>query len=481
MRSNVAHNDRDTAPRGGRRFRRDKNINAMGNPSALRISGNDATAVEAAPSARALPAEDHARGAEISGIALASLRQLQQLRTIAIVGQVIAIGIAHASGVRLPLAAMSAFVLALVVANVWMLRRLNRGTRATHAEVLGNLVFDIAIVTALLLLSGGTSNPFVMLYLLHVALVALLLPPRFALVGTMVVIAGWWLCLQYGMPLELVDGGAIPPLWIKAGRWAAFLLTAAMIAWFVSRASAALQAHQLLLAEAARKALNDEAMLRIGTIAAGAAHELSTPLTTMSVVVKEWQREGAAANYARDAKILTAQIAACKEALLHLRAAAGQARIEDHAAQPVETFFDDIAQRFRMMRPSVHLETRWECAAPVPTIAPDPGFAQAVLVLLNNAGDASPDYVLMSVDCNHTHLRIVVSDRGSGIPTETLGRLGRTFVTTKPPGKGTGLGLMLTASTVARLGGTVTWSNQPEGGARAEMRVPLSSLQRNPK
>ncbi len=390
-----------------------------------------------------------------------------------------AIAIAYLNGVSLPLAPMSGFVLALVVANVWMLRRLRLGTRATHAEVLGNLAFDIGIVTALLLLSGGTSNPFVMLYLLHVALVALLLPPRLALIGTLVVIAGWWLCLHYGLPLELEDGSAIPPLWIKAGRWVAFLISTAMIAWFVSRASAALQAHQLLLAEAARKALNDEAMLRIGTIAAGAAHELSTPLTTMSVVVKEWQREGANVDYARDARILAAQIAACKEALLHLRAAAGQARLEDDKVQSVDRVFEELAERFRTMRPGVHLETRSQCATPAPTIAADPGFAQAVLVLLNNAADASPEYVLMSLECNPTHLRLVVADRGSGIPPETLGRLGRTFFTTKPPGKGTGLGLMLTASTVARLGGTVTWSNQPEGGARAELRVPLSSLQRN--
>jgi len=86
--------------------------------------------------------------------------------------------------------------------------------------------------------------------------------------------------------------------------------------------------------------------------------------------------------------------------------------------------------------------------------------------------------VRMTGRWDDSELELMVCDRGTGIPTAKLTQLGRAFFTTKPPGKGTGLGLVLTMSTVERLGGSVNWSNQPEGGACARMRVPLSSLQR---
>ena len=101
---------------------------------------------------------------------------------------------------------------------------------------------------------------------------------------------------------------------------------------------------------------------------------------------------------------------------------------------------------------------------------------QAILILLNNAGDASPHHVHFGATWDGAVLRVSVQDRGPGFTETQLEKLGRMFFTTKAPGKGTGLGLVLATSAVSRLGGTVRWTNRPEGGALAEIEVPLLQL-----
>jgi two-component system sensor histidine kinase RegB len=114
---------------------------------------------------------------------------------------------------------------------------------------------------------------------------------------------------------------------------------------------------------------------------------------------------------------------------------------------------------------------------PGPEIFTDQSLQQAILILLNNAADASPDHVDVDGRWDADWLVVAVSDRGSGVAAGNLEKLGRTFFTTKQPGKGTGLGLVLAASTVARLGGTIGWSNRPGGGLSAEIRLPLRGLE----
>ena len=216
--------------------------------------------------------------------------------------------------------------------------------------------------------------------------------------------------------------------------------------------------------------------MRIGTLAAGAAHELGTPLTTMAVVVGEMRRAADTPERQRDAAILSEQIDACRHALSNLRAAAGHARADGGGREKLDAFVESIVARFQATRPDVPLEARWDGVAPAPEILADESLRQAILILLNNAADASPHHVDMEARWDRESLCVTVGDRGAGVPSGTLDKLGRTFFTTKPPGRGTGLGLVLTSSTVGRLGGTVRWSNRAGGGLVAEIRLPLHRL-----
>jgi two-component system sensor histidine kinase RegB len=407
---------------------------------------------------------------------LASLRQLMHLRSMAIAGQAAAIVVALALGVALPAGPMAICVGALVALNLFVSARLQRGTPATHREVAAYLAFDLAAFSALLLFAGGTENPFALVYLLHVVLIAMLLPWRLALPGTLLVIASFALAFLHADPLRLADGRPLPDTTMALALCASFTLTAAVIAWFIVRIVATLRAHERLLREAARRALNDEAVLRMGTLAAGAAHELGSPLTTMAVIVGEMRRDANTPARERDAGILTAQIDACRRSLANLRAAAGHVRADGGERERVDAFVASTLGRFRAMRPDVPLDVRSDGPAPAPEIFADPSLRQAILILLNNAADASPDRVDVEARWNGESLPLTVGDRGGGVPAGTLEKLGRAFFTTKPPGQGTGLGLVLTSSTVGRLGGTVRWANRPGGGLTAEIRVPLQGL-----
>jgi len=406
---------------------------------------------------------------------ISSLRQLMLLRGIALCGQVAAIVVAVAAGVALPIAAMT-FVLGILVGlEAWTRRRLARGTPTSHAEVFLHLVIDLLAFTLLLAQAGGHGNPFVVFYLLHVTLAALLLPPLLAIGGTVAVI-GCVTGIAGVAPMRLVSGAPLPADLVAAGGLVAYALAAAVLAWFVVRIVDAWREDSRLLAEAALRAQNDAAVTRIGALAAGAAHELATPLTTIAVIAGEQKRLAATPEARRDAELIAAQVDACKETLASMMAAADHARASGVGTMRVDAYLEGVIAAFRTVRPDVPVTTHWDGPRPGPAIVPDASLKQALLILVNNAADASPHHVDIDARWDAASLRFAVGDRGPGFPRERLATLGRSFFTTKPRGKGTGLGLVLTTSTIEHLGGAVEWTNRPEGGAVAAVRLPLSSL-----
>jgi two-component system, sensor histidine kinase RegB len=406
----------------------------------------------------------------------ASLRQLVILRTIALCGQALAIVVSSGQGVALPILPMAAVVVSLVALNGVTLLRLTHPAPVRHVEVARHILYDLAAFTVLLYLSGGSTNPFSLIYVLHVVVIALLLPPLLAGAATLLVVGSYSLVARFHLPLRLVDGDALSPAFLAFGHWLSMALSAAVIAWFVSRVVIALREHERLLREAAQKALNDEAILKLGALAAGAAHELTTPMSTMAVVAGEMARATSEPALRRDIGILTAQIEACRQTISNLLAAAHHSRAEGGGRERLDTFLHGIAARFKAMRPDIAFTSQWEGSRPVPQIFAEQALKQSILVLLNNAADASPHDVRMTGRWNDDALRVVIEDRGNGVAPDDLGKLGRVFFTTKCPGKGTGLGLVLAANAVKSLGGTLSFAPRPGSGTCASIELPLSVL-----
>jgi two-component system sensor histidine kinase RegB len=406
---------------------------------------------------------------------LASVGALTRLRAFAVIGQTAAIIAAVASSVALPLAPMVAVIVALLALTYRTWRRLARATPATHREIFTHVTIDFVAFSVLLGCSGGAANPFVLLFLVHVVMMALLLPPRQAMLGVALVFGTAALIALAASPLMRVDGTPLPASLLALGWSLSFAMTAGITAWLVMRVVASMHAYGRDLAEARRVAANDEAVLRIGALAAGAAHELGSPLGTMSVVVGEMKRNATTDAERRDSTILAAQIDACRQTLARLLASAGRAGTRGGGPVALDAFVETLLDRFRATRPGVTLGVRVQSTPPAPRIFADDSLGQALMNLLNNAADVSAN-VEVTYGWNDNELRMTVDDTGPGIPPAALAKLGREFFTTKPPGQGTGLGLLLTATVISRLGGTVRWSNRAEGGARADVRLPLAAF-----
>lgn len=404
------------------------------------------------------------------------LGRIVRLRWVAIAGQLTAIGFAYALDVRVPWMPVLLVVVVLAAINFGTWLRLARHDDAPTARIPLHLMLDLGAFIVLLGMTGGADNPFAFFFLLHVVVAALMLPALQATAATLVVTLAFLLVSVWGLPLTMADGEPVPaPLRVWGGA-VAFALTAAIITWVVARVVADYQQQQETLDAAAQKTANDAAILHIGSLAAGAAHELGTPLATMAVVIGELRRAPPTPEIARDAEILSAQMRACRSALAQFASAAGYARADSGGRQRVDRFFESTADAFRATRQELDLECHCSGAGPAPEIFTEQSLKQAILILLNNAADASPHHVGLDVQWTAENLTIAVSDRGRGFSESDLPKLGRVFFTTKAPGKGTGLGLVLAASSIARLGGTIRWSNRGEGGACATVELPLSRL-----
>ncbi|MFO1317919.1 MAG: HAMP domain-containing sensor histidine kinase [Burkholderiales bacterium] len=312
--------------------------------------------------------------------------------------------------------------------------------------------------------------------MLHGVLVALLLPWPLAAAGVCAVLACYAAAAASPWPLVLAGGAPLPAALAAAGRHVSFVLTATLSAWFVARIAAMLRQHERLLREAAAAASRDECVLRVGALAAGAAHELASPLTTMAAIAGEMAHEADPAVLRRDAATIATQVEACRRTVLNLTAAAAHAAAAPGARVPLDRFLEAAVQRCQALRPDATLACQWEGALPVPAIAVDAPLEQAILILLNNAADASAEDVGMLARWDAGWLEVSVTDRGPGMPEGAREKLGRVFFSTKPRGKGTGLGLVLAADAVRRLGGTLQFANRADGGMRADVRIPLSAL-----
>ena len=407
---------------------------------------------------------------------VARLRSLMTLRAIAVVGQVLAIAASMALDVALPLAPMLAVIALIVALQVAAALRVRREPPVREVEVALHLALDVLAFTALLALAGGAANPFSVFYVLHCTLIALMLPPRAAVGGVVAVIGLYTLLAASDGALRMADGRPLDATLAALGRWLAFILTAGVVGWFVLRDRSLLREHHQLLLAAAQKAHNDEKIVRLGALAAGAAHELSSPLTTMSVVAGELAREATTPAMRRDADVLATQIAACRRTLSNLLAAAGHARAEGGGLHRLDAFLAGAIDRFRALRPEAALEAAWEGPLPAPEVYGDLALEQALLVLLDNAADASPASVRFAARWDDDALRVEVEDSGTGIRAPDAGTLGRVFFTTKPPGRGIGLGLVLAADAVQAHGGTLEWRPRDGGGTSARMVLPLHAL-----
>ena len=370
-----------------------------------------------------------------------------------------------------PILWICALQAALNLLPLW--RRLSP-TASEPTSTFAQILIDVVALTGIVYFAGGGISPLISLYLPLIAVAATILPPRYA-----AAVAGISIGCYSLVSLVPVSPHAHDPEQAfrshLIGMWVIFVCSAVTSSWFVVRLNGAIRSRDAALAAARETALRNERVVALGNLAAGAAHELGTPLATMAVLVGELSADDSLPPQAKsDIELVRSQVRECKRIITGLAARAGSSRAEAVQAVSADAWIERLVERWRRQRPQVVPEVQIDGAIPAPRIAADATLEQALLNLFNNAADASPLDVGIYAGWDAQQVRVEVADRGQGIAPGISERLGRDPVSTRD--EGAGIGVVLALSAVEHSGGTLSITDRPGGGTLARVLLPLTSI-----
>lgn len=372
-------------------------------------------------------------------------------------------------GLALPWLPMLATLATLALGNALAALWARRASGVPTWALTTALALDCTALGVLLFFSGGANNPLVTLYLLPLVYAALTLPRRQAWLLAVLAVADYTFLMDFFIPLP--GSHSDPALAFRlhtVGMWATFCGAAALMVGLIGKMTHELRARDRALREFREKQLRDEQWVALGTLAASAAHELGTPLSTLAVLIGEWRHTPLDnPDLHEDLALMQAQVNACKAALNRLTSEAGVARGETR--QAADLYMTQLLRQWRTLRP--HVAARYQPdPGPAPRLALDAGITAALLNLLNNAADASPQEVDIDTDWSGAAFCLTIRNRGPGLSPQLLAAAGAPGA---PSSKGgLGLGVALAHATFERLGGEVRLRNRAGGGVEATVILP---------
>ena len=401
-----------------------------------------------------------------------NLWRLTFIRTLVLAAQAGSVGLAYWFDLLpLPWLELAATLGCSMLLCAFTAIRLRTSWPVTELEYAVQLACDLFIHSALLYFSGGSTNPFVSYYLVPLTIAAVTLPWRYSVILSGIALTMYTLLLAQFYPLETF------PMYREKmqiyGMWLSFALAAVVITFFAARMAEELRRQEELRAIRREEGLRDQQLLAVATQAAGAAHELGTPLATMSVLINEMLQDHHDPLLREDLSVLQDQVKLCKQTLQQLVRAAENNRRLAVDMQDVSVWLNEALDRWHLMRPEATYRLQRKGEGSEPRLAPPPDLTQALLNLLNNAADACPEGLEVTLDWDAVELTISIRDHGAGVPLAIAEQIGKPFFTTK--GKGFGLGLFLSKASVTRAGGSVKLYSHEEGGTLTELRLPRAA------
>ena len=350
------------------------------------------------------------------------------------------------------------------------------------------LIMDLLSLTCLVYVTGGPNNPFSLFYFVNVSLSALILNRTWAWTInalTLLCFAG----LMYNhLPLPPLDfglnriSGGHPITLQHFGMWVAFGTCSSVITYFMIRLTDELREQQLRVRRAEAQQARADKIEALGTLAAGAAHELATPLSTIAVVAKDvadaFEQHPpnfpGAEDVVEDVRLIRSQLERCRKIIDRMSSHAGETVGESLQTITLEgltrIIVDGLFEKARVQIEATEKVKALKIKVPVD------GLTQALRGLVQNALDADPSeqVVQIRLDSQEPTWQMQIIDRGPGMTEEHLRRVSEPFFTTKPPGKGMGLGVFLAQNVVHRLGGSMQFQSQPGTGTTVCVELPIS-------
>ena len=413
-----------------------------------------------------------------------NMQQLIHLRWIAVVGQVATISVASMLlDVQLPMPAMLNVLACLIAFNIASTLRWQENQVVSNSELLLALTVDVASLTAQLYLSGGATNPFVFLYLLHVILGAVLLETwsTWTIAGVTGMCIASLALFSEPLRLPLDQERGIMSLYVQ-GMLLCFIIVAALLVVFINRIMRNMRTTASKLADLRQRAAEEEHIVRMGLLASGAAHELGTPLATLAVILGDWKHmpefKGNPMLLEEIAEMQT-QLQRCKTIVSGILLSAGETRGESSAATTINTFLDEVVAEWRFGRPVQAFEFDNRITADIPVVS-DSTLKQMISNVLDNALEASPGWLRLEAAVEGAALVLTVTDAGPGFAAAIMAQFGKPYNSSKGR-PGGGLGLFLVVNVARTLGGAVTASNLAQGGAVVKLSLPLSAIEIQPE
>ncbi len=414
---------------------------------------------------------------------------LVKLRWLALFGQAAALVVTY-YGLRfsLPIGACFLVIATSVGLNTGLRLRFGHTGRLEDVPAAFLLGYDILQLTALLYLTGGIQNPFSVLYLAPIMISAVSLPGKLTFLLTLLTIASVSALTFRHFPLPWFPGEQLQlPLIYKAGIWTAIVLGAGFVAIYASRV--AIEARKLADALAATELViaREQHLTQLDGLAAAAAHELGTPLATITLVVKDLQRLSPAHPFKEDLAVLAQETDRCRAILGTLASLGGDS--EDILNEmSLGVLIEEVALPHRDFGVTISIAANGHGKEPV--CRRNPGILYGLGNLIENAIDFAASEVRVVTEWDAARVEISVLDDGPGFSAEVAGRLGEPYVTTKSDrrakteeGSGLGLGLFIAKTLLERSGATVKTENRapPAAGAAVTVAWPREDFERGAK
>lgn len=341
----------------------------------------------------------------------------------------------------------------LVAVNFASLRVLRTKDHISQETLLAELLLDIVVLTAFFFCAGGASNPFVILYIIHVAMASVMIRNAYAIVVMTAVTVANLLLHAFHLPLHLEEHLIEQSALLSFGQTTAFTVTAVSVGWFIMGMSTTLRRQKHRLMEARERTARTDRLRAVGTLAAGAAHELNTPLSTLILRLRRITRRHEDADTVKDLEVMRSQLDRCKQIVDRLLVGAGDPSADGLQIVPLDEL---VRATVKMWDKGTTVDAVVEVVGePVIVELPPVAFSQAFINLLENAREAQAEVnnfepLLVRVVREGRVGVVLVHDHGRGLP-EQADRVGEPFYTTKPTG--TGLGVFVARSVAEGAGG----------------------------
>jgi two-component system, sensor histidine kinase RegB len=403
----------------------------------------------------------------LPGTSPSFLRTLCNLRWVAIVGQAVTVLVAiELMRIPLPQVPLWGGIAVLAAFNVYASWHSRQRPDGSPPEAFAHMLVDVAVLAWLVGWSGGIGNPFSSMFLLLIVIAALALPLRWVMATALACLVGYALTAAFGHPLPHAHGGSFNlHLW---GMAVNFVLSAGVVLYFSTRLVTALRQRERELAALRERFARDEGIVALATHAAAVAHELNTPLATMTLLAEDIGEHATAQETREDAATMRQLIDLCRDRVRALAASADMSK-------QTGTDLERVVQRWQLVRPTIDL---YRSGSLPPWLQVAPAVGHLLQALLNNAADATQQAGSQRVDlelfCEGGELQGDVRDYGNGFHDGVPFNPDALFRSSKPDGMG--VGLALSHATVERMGGSLTMQGA-NPGVRMRFHLPLSAAE----